>query len=270
MSTVFTKPVVINAPEKDVIFNGCDFTKEALISIQSAKSVTFKNCRFYGLTSTAAKAYLINLNKEAEVKLVIEKCFFGTNEKALYNLLELTGYLMDGSRISSNYFAKDCCSHIQVAIYNVKDDATVFVTNNVMSSYRIGLMGSPKCTINIENIDYQVVYEDEWTSLGLIQPYGGKTVSFNDMVLNIKNIKPSNPVEKTIYIYASGKDTKFNWQTNYPKVYIDGVLQEELINLGDPIEGTKPGEEPAPVEDPTVETPEASVSEEPVVETVTE
>ena len=43
MSTVFTKPVVINAPEKDVVFNGVDFTKDALIKITAAKSVTIKN-----------------------------------------------------------------------------------------------------------------------------------------------------------------------------------------------------------------------------------
>ena len=121
MSTVFTKPVVINAPEKDVVFNGVDFTKDALIKITAAKSVTIKNCRFYGLAPTK-KAMGVTLNSD-NVKLVVEGCFFGVNNDKLYNFFELTGKLADGSSISRNYFVGKCCTHNQVNIYNVMDDA---------------------------------------------------------------------------------------------------------------------------------------------------
>lgn len=255
MSTVFTKPVVINAPEKDVVFNGVDFTKDALIKITAAKSVTIKNCRFYGLTPTK-KAMGITLGSD-NVKLVVEGCFFGVNNDKLYNFFELYGKLADGSSISRNYFVAKCCTHNQVNIYNVMDDATINVNSNYMASIRIGPKGAPQnIKINVKSNEYNVIdtSDPDWINMVIIQPYSDQTKSFNGVTINVDGTKTSVPDNKLVYIYAGGKDTKFNWQTNYPVLYLNGKLVEEITNMGDPVEGTKPGEEEEQPVDPTPDT----------------
>lgn len=253
MSTVFTKPVVINAPEKDVVFNGCDFTKEAMIKITAAKSVTIKNCRFYGFAPTKKS---MGITLTGDTKLVVEGCFFGANNDKLYNFFELNGKLANGSSISRNYFVAGCCTHNQVNIYNVEDDAVVSVNSNYLGSSRIGVKGSPKCTIEFISNEYIPAADaGEWINMVLVQPYSSETVSMNDVVIKVADTKTAVAADKLVFLYAGGKDTKFNYQTNYPKLYMNGMLVEEITNMGDPIEGTKPGEEETPVvEDPTTDT----------------
>lgn len=257
MATKFTKPVVINAPEKDIVFDGCDFTEEALISVIAANSVAFRNCRFYGLIPNAAKTYGIKVDKAAEVKLVIENCFFGANPKVdsnkLYNLLELTGKLKDGSSISSNYFAADCCTHNQINVYAVTDGATIKLNKNeaVYSGnlVRIGIQGEPVCTIEMIGNKYHTTDPSEdgaWAGLVLIQPYGKVTTSFNNMTVQIKETVNLSDNDQVIYLYAGGSDTKFNKETSYPKVYIDGELMEDIPAYPGSVE------EPAAVEAATV------------------
>lgn len=239
MATKFMKPVVVNAPGKDIVFDGCDFTAEALIMLTAANSVVFRNCRFYGLVPNAAKTYGILLDKAAEMKLVIENSFFGANpnngSNKLYNLLELSGKLMDGSSISSNYFAADCCTHNQINVYAASDNATIKLNNNEVvysaNLVRIGVKGEPVCTIEmIGNTYYTTDSSDDgaWAGLALIQPYGKSTTSFNNMTVKIEGtVKPASS-DQIIYLYAGSSDTKFNKETNYPKVYLDGELMEEI------------------------------------------
>lgn len=262
MSTVFTKPVVINAPEKDVVFNGVDFTKDALITIKAAKSVTIKNCRFYGLTP-AKKAMGITLS--CDTKLTVEGCFFGKCGDYLYNFLELNGKLADGSSISRNYFVWGCCSHNEVNVYGIADEAVISINNNYIGSIRIGPKGAPQnVKVNIKSNEYNLNDnpDPEWPGLIVIQPYATQTTSFNGVTIDVDGTKTALAAEKLAYIYAGAKDTKFNWQTNYPVLYMNGKLVEEIDNLGEPIEGTKPGEEEEPVVDPTPEVPETPTTEE--------
>ena len=235
MATIFTKPVVVNAPEKDVVFDGCDFTAEALVQITAARSLTIKNCRFYGLIPNKSKSYGITMDKAAKMKLIIENCFFGDNaddeKNKLYNLLELTGSLMDGSSISKNYFTKGCCTHNQINIYQVDQDAAVNVNNNIAmysaNMCRIGLMGEPKCVINmVGNAYYETDPSDgyDYAGLVLIQPYGKQTMSLNGLELHVDKTKNGTSIDQIIYLYAGGSDTPFNRKTNYPVVYVDGEL----------------------------------------------
>lgn len=239
MATKFTKPVVINAPEKDVVFDGCDFTGEALISVIAANSVAFRNCRFYGLIPNVAKTYGIKVDKAAEVKLVIENCFFGANPKVdsnkLYNLLELTGKLKDGSSISSNYFAADCCTHNQINVYAVTDGATIKLNKNFAvysgNLVRIGIQGEPACKIEMFGNGYQTTEMSEdaaYSGLVLIQPYGKATTSFKNLMIEIKDTVNQSASEQIIYLYAGSSDTKFNKDTNYPVVYLDGEPMEDI------------------------------------------
>ena len=71
MGTVFTKPIVINAPNKDIVFDGCDFTGDAYVTITAAASVSFLNCRFYKCTPYQTKSYLIN-GASVPAKIVVE------------------------------------------------------------------------------------------------------------------------------------------------------------------------------------------------------
>lgn len=243
MATIFTKPVVVNAPEKDVVFDGCDFTAEALMQISAAKSLTIKNCRFYALTPNKSKSYGIIMDKAAKAKLIIENCFFGDNagnEKGkLYNLMELTGSLMDGSSISKNYFTKGCCTHNQINIYQADQDAVINVNNNVAmysaNMCRIGLMGESKCVINmVGNAYYETDPSDgyDYAGLVLIQPYGKQTTSFNGMRLNVDKTKNGTSSDQIMYLYAGSADTPFNRKTNYPVVYVDGELVVDVPLAG--------------------------------------
>lgn len=265
MSTVFTKAVTINAPEKDVVFNGVDFTKDAFIKIQAAKSVTFKNCRFYGL-EPAAKTMGVILS--CDTKLIVEGCFFGKCGEKLYNFFELNGKLADGSSISNNYFVWGCCSHNEVNIYNVVDGANVNVNNNYIGSIRIGTKGAAKdVTINFKSNEYNLSDNPDsfWASLIVIQPYASQTSSFNGVTVNVDGTKTALADDKLVCIFCNPTgDTKFNWQTNYPILYVNGKLIEDILNLGEPVEGTKPGEDAPvveePVVDPTPETPADSTT----------
>ena len=252
MSTVFTKAVTINAPEKDVVFNGVDFTKDAFIKIQAAKSVTFKNCRFYGLEATAKT---MGITLSCDTKLIVEGCFFGKCGEKLYNFFELNGKLADGSYISNNYFVWGCCSHNEVNVYGAADDATITINNNYIGSIRIGPKGAPQnVKVNIKGNEYKLSDnpDPEWPGMIVIQPYGTQTTSFNGITIDVANTKTELSLDKLVYIYAGTKDTKFNWQTNYPVLYMNGKLVEEIDNLGDPVEGTKPGEDATVVEEPAV------------------
>ena len=50
--TKITDLVTINAPGKDIVFDGFDFTDHGYIRILGAGSVTIRNCRIYGLDTT--------------------------------------------------------------------------------------------------------------------------------------------------------------------------------------------------------------------------
>lgn len=259
MATKFTKLVTVNAPDKDVVFDGCDFTGEAHVELVAAKSVVFRNCRFYGLIPYQDKSYGIN-GQAAEMKLTIEKCFFGANPAndvgKLYNLLELNTILADGSSISNNYFAAECCTHNQINVYAVVEGATINLNKNHFvysgNAYRIGVKNEPVCVINMDGNSYDTTDPSEngdWAGLALIQPYGKVTTSFNNMELKINNVVNKSGDDQIVYIYANPTDTQFDRNTNYPKVYLDGILVEELYAAGGtivgpvetPIEPTEPG-----------------------------
>ena len=271
MGTVFTKPIVINAPDKDIVFDGCDFTGDAYVTITTAASVSFLNCRFYKCTPYQAKSYLVT-GASVPVKIVVENCFFGENPsmdgKAYYNLFELNTKLKDGSSFSNNYFLKGCCTHNMLNFYDVdasgETEPVIKVAKNVFeysgNAVRIGLKGSPKCTLNFTGNRYDATDVPEWAGLILIQPYGAQTTTFNDMKVNIDGTVNNSGNPQIIYIFSNPTDAQFNYQTNYPKVYIDGVLVEKLTATSGT---TVKGDDPTTEEDESAMT-DAAASEETV------
>lgn len=257
--TVCNKPITIAASEKEVVFDGVDFTGEALIKLNNAKKVTFKNCRFYGLTPNVAKTMAINSASAIELQLIVENCFFGANPSidtnVLYHILEGNFKAADGTSFSHNYFKKGVTTHNIINFYDVVDGATINVNNNYFeysgSAMRIGPKGAAKCTFNMNNNTYAETDPAEggvWGGLLTIQPYATQTTSFNDVVVNMSGNVNMTDNDQLVVLYANNTDTHFNKKTNYPKVYINGTLLAEI-----------PATPTTPVEDGTEEAVESEV-----------
>lgn len=106
MSTIFNKLVTVNAPDKDVVFDGCTFNGAVVVS--ACKSLTLKNCRFEGFVPEAANAHVVDAPVACE--LVIENCYFGKNEgtESAYVAGVINVSTETTGRIAHNYFAEGC------------------------------------------------------------------------------------------------------------------------------------------------------------------
>lgn len=234
--TVCNKPITVNASNGIVIFDGIDFTGEALISLNDAKEVYFKNCRFYKLTPSTKKTMAINSKSSVEMKLVVEKCFFGENPNvgtnAVYHILEGNIKAADGSSFSENYFVKGCNTHNAINFYDVVDGATIGINKNVFeysgSAVRLGIKGAAKATFLMNGNKYLTTDPSEggdWAGFLTIQPYGKSTTSWNDVTIKLSNTENKSGVKQLVVFFANSSDTHFDRTKNFPKLYVDGVLQ---------------------------------------------
>lgn len=234
--TVCNKPITVNASNGIVIFDGIDFTGEALISLNDAKEVYFKNCRFYKLTPSTKKTMAINSKPSVEMKLVVEKCFFGENPNvgtnAVYHILEGNIKAADGSSFSENYFVKGCNTHNAINFYDVVDGATIGINKNVFeysgSAVRLGIKGAAKATFLMNGNKYLTTDPSEggdWAGFLTIQPYGKSTTSWNDVTIKLSNTENKSGMKQLVVFFANSSDTHFDRTKNFPKLYVDGVLQ---------------------------------------------
>lgn len=230
------------ADGKVMELDGVTLTGEAAMSVVKSENVTLNNCKFVDVIPTDKKSYLIKGEKQdAPSKLVIENCYFGNNVvtdgMAYYNLFEINTTLADGSRIANNYFAKECCNHNLINVYNVAEGATVEIENNHFeysgNAIRVGIIGEPECTINVKNNSYDETdtsNNGEYAGLLLVQSYGKATTSWNNCKINIEGTKHSDDLQLW-YAYTGGSDTPIN-ETNCPTVTIDG----EVVMKAEPVE----------------------------------
>ena len=234
--TVCNKPITVNASNGIVIFDGIDFTGEALISLNDAKEVYFKNCRFYKLTPNTKKTMAINSKSSVEMKLVVEKCFFGENPNVgtnvVYHILEGNIKAADGSSFSENYFVKGCNTHNAINFYDVVDGATIGINKNVFeysgSAVRLGIKGAAKATFLMNGNKYLTTDPSEggdWAGFLTIQPYGKSTTSWNDVTIKLSNTENKSGMKQLVVFFANPADTHFDRTKNFPKLYVDGVLQ---------------------------------------------
>lgn len=146
--TKLLNAVEINAPDKDVIFDGFDFTEKAAVTVVAAKSVTIRNSRIYGLNKVISGWLLV----KGETKVILEDNFFGNNG-ILENILYISGKLMNGSSISKNYFA-DKAFNKYVAVFNKLEDGDYKLTQNTFDTverpYSLSISGSPNLNLSLD------------------------------------------------------------------------------------------------------------------------
>ena len=224
--------------EKDasVVVSGITFTEKSTIKLNGAKKISFKNCKFVGTEPEGIKSYLFrdefNSNTDGVV-LQIENCYFGSNVAndtgKTYNLFELNCKLADGSYIKNNYFAKANCTHNIINLYDVMENATIDISGNYFeysgNAIRVGFVGNATCTVNIYNNKYEETDSTpEYQGLLLIQPYGTRTISMKNIVINLDNNKYLGGECQEFYIYCGDNDTQINNDTA-PTIYVNGKLQ---------------------------------------------
>lgn len=237
MATVISEKITINGVGSDIIFDGFDFTANGYIEVKNATSVTVRNCRVYNMNLTAIKNYWLKIYGDIETKLVIENNFFGSNPTSgsnrMYNLIEPTAKLMNGSSISNNYFVDDCCYHNVINVYGCVEQANVNINGNVIAmtagGIRIGVKGSPVCTINVRDNKVLALnpnYSDEGQGIVTIEGYGKETTSFANMAIVMSGNEI--PCEQTIYAGYGSNDLILT-NNNMPKVIVDGKVVDVVI-----------------------------------------
>lgn len=236
--TKITEKLTINAPKKDVVLDGFDFTANGYVEVVAAKSVTIRNCRVYALdVSSASKNYWFYVNATDPVKVRIENCFFGDNpssgSKKVYNLIEPHCTLSDGSGVCENYFADSCCTHNAVNIYGATENSSISVDDNVFEvsagTIRIGTIGTPTCAIDISRntvLAEHPSYGAEDQGLVTIQPYGKQTPSFNNMTVTMDD--NALPTEQIVYGWYGSSDTTLT-QDIMPAIFVNGAEIEAPI-----------------------------------------
>lgn len=229
--TKITQVVTINAPGKDIVFDGFDFTESGYVKVQSAQSVTFRNCRVYSLnTESSKKNYWLIVQSGDSIKLVVENCYFGDSlgsAGALYNFIEPNAVLVDGSGVCENYFTKDVCTHNAVNIYGAAEGAKIYVSDNVFEAsagtVRIGMKGAPACEIEMSGNKVLAgipSYGDDYQGLAMVQPYGKQTSSFENVTIAMNG--NTCPGEQLIYAYSGSNDTTLT-ADNMPTIFVDGA-----------------------------------------------
>lgn len=235
MSTKFTKPIVINAPDKDIVFDGIDFTAEATIEITAAASVTFKNCRFYNVLLDNEKEIpllgnAVQNKKGAGYKLVIENCYFG--KTGVYNMISVGQIMYTGSCVNKNYFTRDCSKDDKFACYFGQADAEYNFCNNEFEEYshngfQCSFVDSPALTINIEDNHIGPHAKDiELDVHGLVRfrPFPKATKSFANVVVNAnRNVFKESPARVMFCQRKSERDIVLD-NTNVPKYCLDGRI----------------------------------------------
>ena len=247
MSTKFTKPVVVNAPGEDVVFDGIDFTEDAVINLLAAKSLTIKNCRFYNValsndktTPLIGDASSISSSLiDSEVQLIIENNYFG--KTGTYNMINFYNKLAVGSRIINNYFTSDCCRDDIAAFYSSADDIEFDICGNEFEAYgnsgiQFSFHKEPKMIINFNN---NIIGPDidgiDTTLRGIcrFRPFPSKTTSFAHITMNANDNKLGEGVDRIAFCHRkSTRDIKLT-ADNVPTYYLNRV--ETPIEIFDAI-----------------------------------
>lgn len=227
--TITDAPAAVASAAADEVIEGVtiidtEFSDKGTVKVDGATKVTITDCSFHDNVFDTEKGYLINVASENEMLLIMEDNVFGAQPKTSYNLIECRGKLTTGSSISKNRFEADCCTHNQINLYNIADDAEIVVSNNwcaySANLVRIGFKGAPMGTVIMEKNSCDATEHGEWGGLFLIQPFSTKTTSMKGITIHLNgNVVPEG--EQIGYLYASSKEMQFTPETT-PTIYLDG------------------------------------------------
>lgn len=215
MATVFKEVVTVNAPDKDVVFDGCDFVGISCINIIAAQSVKVVNCRFLDSKTEG-------ITVSGETKLMVSYSYFCEN-----SVIAASEPLADGSYISNNYFNGGKGS---ISIHALKDDTTVIVSNNVFkndAATRVSVPGSPSATIKMTDNQFESDYL-------MTMECNADTESYNNVNVQFANNIGKNPV--ILGPHTLGGAPEWSDTDNYPKVSVDGKDQGITLPISDDAE----------------------------------
>lgn len=233
----FTQPIKINAPGKDIVFDGVDFTGKAKIKIISCNSLTLKNCRVYDIWKDAAPDEQIPFvealwaDSKDGFKLNIEHCFFGEN--GFYNMINCNqnAPLFDGSGMNENYFSANCTRDDYFAVYNALDGSVFNFNGNEFEVYthmgiQISIKGNVAATVNFNNNIIGLPAADiDTVNRGLVRfrPNVKQTESFENFTINASGNVFAGEPDRIAFCHYKETDTHMTEDT-LPKYYVDGVL----------------------------------------------
>lgn len=223
--TVITGTITIQ-DGASVVFNGLTLSDKAKITLEGNCSLALINCRILNVDDGSAS--LISSDFGCNAQIYISDCYFGTNTGNIYNAFNLNCKLSD-TAIVDNYFAADVCTHNIINIYNVCDNAKIYIVRNTFeksaNAIRVGIIGEPVCYIRCDGNTYNSTDEnEEYAGLMIIQPYEKHTTSFANCHISINNTTHSDPYP-VYYLYADKNDMQFD-DINKPVITIDGQREE--------------------------------------------
>jgi len=209
---------------------GITLTNDAYLNLVSnASNVTLENCIIKDVTPYQNRSYLcLTKGENTPIKLIVKGCYFGSNvttdDSAYYNAFELVQKLADGSEISDNYFEEKVCSNNIICIYDVEENANIYIRNNVFeyssNAIRVGTKGDAKCNIFVENnVYYKTSTTPEYAGLLLVQPYGVATTNMSNVNITLSGNKHNDKLQ-LYYLYAGTKDMQFT-DTNKPNITVN-------------------------------------------------
>ena len=224
MGTKFTKPVTIDAPGKDIVFDGCDFSNEAHVIIEYASTVTIKNCRFFNLVGTAAPIQIKNA-----ALLSVSNCYFGMPVDGDYD--ELIENFDSCNNEFCNNFVR---SAAPLRLTNLSMEGLcriIKINDNHFEKSAPAIIVSPKespCVTIEAKRNTAKSYVGEYEGIVAIQPYGTETVSMNSVIVDLTG---------KYYLYAGKDDTQFSKKDNLPIVVINEkvVKTKDLTLAGDTV-----------------------------------
>lgn len=216
-----------------VVLDGLYFTGASKINLNNVNAFSMKNC-VYTEHDFAEKTIpiIINLKDKTPIKVNIDDNTFGKENNNCYNIIEVYGYLKNGSTFNGNHFDKGCCTHNQISLYNIEDDAIVEINDNICdvskNMVRFGFQGKPKAVVEMSGNTYIESDTDnpEWSGLFMVQPFGNATEDMSGLTVNVVNTK--KPVGQICYLYAGSKDMQFN-DDNKPTINVDGRVFVPVI-----------------------------------------
>ena len=223
------------SPNVELELNGLVLSEKAFLSVGSASNVTIKNCIVIGLTPAAKKSCFIMTGSGTPLKLILENNYFGPfvpgENTGIWNFVNIDCTLVNGSKISGNYFEKGYNNNDGISIYNVENGAVIEISDNTWefsgNGVRLGIKGNPTAMFNIRDNIYHSTLENDNAGLLCIQPYNRSTTSMSGITINLSNITHDDD-RRTWYLFQTKNDMEFTEET-IPVVIEDGVKVEKPL-----------------------------------------